>query len=254
MNDDLLLERLGAALRPAAPAEPPSASLAALFVAVATSTPMPVRARSSAARSWARRVAAAGAALVAVGGGTGVAFAAGLPVPAVVRDAAHDAGLPIDSSAMAVVERADHALHVALRAGRPEIVEARAAALRRGLQRLDASELAHLDRSATADLSEADRLERTRKAASHPERAQDDRSASSSTPEAGPTSQDAKPDAPAQDPAAKQPPAATDPSAPPATPANGNAPSGDPGSKGNGAHQPDPAPTKPVRGADTPHR
>ncbi|GAC1529959.1 MAG: hypothetical protein NVS3B12_03890 [Acidimicrobiales bacterium] len=254
MTDDLLLERLGAALRPVAPAEPPSASLAALFVAVAASTPVPARARPSATRSWARRVAAAGAALAAVGAGTGVAFAAGVPVPGIVREAAHDAGLPVDSAAVVAVLRADHALHLALDAGRPEVVEARAADLRRELRRLDTTELAHLDRSATADLSAADRLERTRPL-TQPEQAQDDRS---TTPAKGPTppdtTSDAKPAAPAEDPAAKGPPAAADPGIAPAAPVTGTAPSSELGSKGDGARQSDPAPAKPVRAADTTHR
>lgn len=161
MTDADLLDRLQTALFPPATAavEPPAASVELLLASVrAVSQPVPVAARRRpAVRSWARRVAAAGAALTVIGGGAGVAFAAGAPLPAAVRDAAHGLGLPIDSSAVVAARGALRALSDAESHGNPTSIAARAEVLRAKLARLEGADHDDLVRQSAAALEAASR-------------------------------------------------------------------------------------------------
>lgn len=98
-SDDVLMERLEEALRPA-PVAPPPASVAALRRAVERSV-QPSRGFKRLA-AWARRLPRAGAATAVLGGvligGTGVSLAAGGSVPGPVGATLHDLGIPLPSS------------------------------------------------------------------------------------------------------------------------------------------------------------
>lgn len=161
MTDRDLLDRLRTALIPPAAAsmEPPAASLELVLASVrAAAQPVQVAPRRRpSARSWARRIAAAGAALTVIGGGGGVAFAAGAPLPPAIRDAAHGLGLPIDSSAVVAARGALRALSDAEGHGNPTSIAARADALRAKLARLEGADHAQLARQAAAALETASR-------------------------------------------------------------------------------------------------
>lgn len=161
MTDADLLDRLRTALvsPAAAAAEPAAASVDLLLASVrAAAEPVPVAShRRPLARSLARRVAAAGAALAVVGGGAGVAFAAGAPLPSAVRDAAHDLGLPLDSSAVVAARGALRALSDAESHGNPISIAARAEALRAKLARVGGAEHDELARQSAAALEVAAR-------------------------------------------------------------------------------------------------
>lgn len=161
MTDAELLDRLRTSLIPPATAavEPPAASVGLLLASVrAASQPVPVAPRRRlVVQSWARRVAAAGAALTVIGGGAGVAFAAGAPVPAAVRDAAHGLGLPVDSSAVVAARGALRALSDAEIHGNPTSIAARAEALRAKLARLEGADHDDLARQSAPALAAASR-------------------------------------------------------------------------------------------------
>lgn len=161
MTDADLLDRLRTALIPPASVavEPPAASVELLLASVRVAAqPVPVVSRRRpVVRSWARRVAAAGAALTVIGGGAGVAFAAGAPLPAAVRDAAHGLGLPVDSSAVVAARGALRALSDAETHGSPTSIAARAEALRAKLARLEGADHDELVRQSAAALAAASR-------------------------------------------------------------------------------------------------
>lgn len=167
LTDEHLLRALGSALR-TAPMEPSTAELDAFRLAVAQPRPAQVfaapAARPSArASAFGRRplTVALAAALSAVLG-SGVAFAAGAPMPRAVRSVASSIGLPVDSPALVDAQHAMDRLrdalggddHGAIRAGRDD--------LRSRLGGLDPGERARLEPEAGALLRRIDlRLERT---------------------------------------------------------------------------------------------
>lgn len=156
MTDAELLERLTGALTPTGlDTAPPPGSVAVVLAAVhEASMPAPPAPRRL-PLWWARKVAAAGAALAVVGGGAGVAFAAGAPIPAAVRDVAHDAGLPVDSSTAVAARGAIRALSDAEDHGNATSIAARAEALQALLARLDRDERQDLARASARALDAA---------------------------------------------------------------------------------------------------
>lgn len=137
MNDDQLLDLLGAVLAPE-PTPPPQAAVAALRRAVVTTT---TRTR----RSWRVRVGVPTIAALTLAGTSGTAFAAtGTPLPRPLRQVAHAAGLPVDSPELADARSARHRLATDLAHGDKSAVAQDASKLRDQLAKLDNGERDHI--------------------------------------------------------------------------------------------------------------
>lgn len=157
LDDDQLLDVLGAVLRP--PEEPPDpVVLAALQRAVRERADARPAAgfwpsfRRNVSRPFV--VVLVGAAVLS--GGTAVALTNGAPLPRPVRSAAHALGLPVDSVAVAEVRSTMGGLEDALAAGDVDAVRQRSAELRAELADLSAEDRAEVGPVARALLRRAD--------------------------------------------------------------------------------------------------
>jgi hypothetical protein len=161
MDDDVLLEALGAALQ--VDAEPSIGEVEALRALVAprrrrvTPTVVPHRSARHALR------AAAVVAAIVVGGGALVA-ALGGDVSPVLRPAERAIGIPVDSDELRDARSAMVALEIALARGDGSAIERAAGALVAAVLRLDDGDRAKVQQDATRLLEQAD-AERRRLAA-----------------------------------------------------------------------------------------
>jgi hypothetical protein len=122
-EDSALLELLGTALAPA-PLEPPPEGIASLHRALAEQRSIAARAPVAAGRTsgrtwWRKRWVAAAATGAFVFGGSGVAFAAGAPLPTPVRALAHDIGLPVTSPGLYALHQDESQLSQILHQSEP---------------------------------------------------------------------------------------------------------------------------------------
>jgi len=136
VNDDELLQQLADALAPE-PCAPPAAGLQALHRSIdaATRSKRPQRRRLR--KRW---LLPAVATVSALGVGNLALAAAGTSLPRVVRAAAHELNLPVDSPALLDTQHHRDALRAALDRNDPAAIETQARQLRAAFVRLDNGE------------------------------------------------------------------------------------------------------------------
>jgi hypothetical protein len=155
MNDDELLRHLADALDPGdEPPEPSPHSMLLLRAVVRGASPATAARRAR--PPWLRRIAVFGAAVVAVGGGSGVALAAtDTPLPTPVRAAARAVGLPVDSAPLAATRDAQQDLKTALQRHDPAAAAAAATVLQHDFNRLGSSDRRQVSYDVTHVLQQA---------------------------------------------------------------------------------------------------
>jgi hypothetical protein len=157
VDDEMLLERLGAALT-VTPAEPTPDEVGAVRALVLEGEGGRIVSFSPArdARHPVRHVLVAAALVVClVMAGGLVALSAGAPVPSELRAPARALGLPVDSAELADARAATAALRAALARPDDARVAAAAVALETALRRLGAGDLAEIEAEARALLARA---------------------------------------------------------------------------------------------------
>jgi hypothetical protein len=152
MNDEQLLEALRTAFAPA-PAEPAPGAFRALHYAI-DSRPARRRGRRP---SMMRRWTVPALAVAITVGGSSAAFAAGAPLPRVVRQVAHAIGLPVDLPKPADARRHRSQLRTSLQRRDTDTVAHDAAKLRTDLNRLGPDEGKQLENGSDQLLEQADR-------------------------------------------------------------------------------------------------
>jgi hypothetical protein len=148
MNDEELLEQLGAAFA-VEPIEPPPGSVLALHRAVRAG------ARHQTRGSRRRWVSAGLVGGVLSTGWAAAAAASGDPLPGPIRSIAYEVGLPVDSRNLVDARHDRDALRAALRQNDPAAIATQAKALRRELSTLENSERSKIQAEADQLLQQA---------------------------------------------------------------------------------------------------